>query len=92
VHASNIKYDINFEWIKKNSKNIIGRGNIVMSVRWYIDNNNKKIEGQMHFVWGGVYQYPPLSRKQLDVVYVIKSQVHKINFLWANKHRDGRRS
>lgn len=54
VHASNIKFDINFEWMKKIQKNIIGRENIVMSVRYYIE-NNKNSEHQMHFVKGRVF-------------------------------------
>jgi hypothetical protein len=33
---------------------------------------------------GSEEEYLPRSRKQLDVFYVIKSRVHKINFLWAN--------
>jgi len=58
VHASYIKFDIHFEWMKKIHKNIIGRENIVMSVRYYID-NNKNSEHQMHFIWGRVFSIHP---------------------------------
>lgn len=37
VLSSNIKIDIHFEWMKNIQKNIIGRENIVMSVRYYSD-------------------------------------------------------